>query len=589
MPKGLNVAKTGKSNKQGYFDRWLLSRKSEVEKSRAERAAYMKAKEKAQIKAELQSQDPNYIYIAENNSSSYDWKEVSKNIYDQMYSQRLEIFNGIESEEPPPAKEKQVNVFKVAADLLTIIKTVKFKHPELAKMLDEGIKDLLSEVSEDLRSTKRREKDAISLKEQQYEAVKRLEGKIKTITTETATFIGTVISIGDNDEVLMNCRGGDVLVKRPEMTPPLQIGEAVQVHAETQQILCRLKIDIPGAEASLIEDLGKEAVVEVGGRKYRLPKSESLKIEAGAVAIVDKSNSVVIGSSPAPKEFIVSEVPDITWDDIGGLESEKEEMREAIEMSVLNAELYKKFGKKALKGILLSGPPGCGKTLLAKAAANQISQGTSLGIDGAFLYVKGPELLSMWVGDTENKIRELFRRAKGFKKKTNNPGVIFIDEAESLLSSRGGNNSSMMSRTVVPAFLAEWDGLEESGALIILATNRPNDLDEAIVREGRIDRKIHIMRPTAAHCVAIFGVHLLKTQLKDSLPSLVKAGVTEVFAPHSRLKEKVSGALIANLVDRAAGAAIKRAIKEKEKKPGIVTADMVFAVQQSNHEYAHLN
>jgi proteasome-associated ATPase len=463
------------------------------------------------------------------------------------------------------------------------LKQTKLRLSKEGSLVTDNALSWLNELEKDSKDAEEfRKSDVPALKERLKQLGKRLDN-----IREQAQFIGTIISI-DGENVLMNCRGGDVIVMKPEGMD-IRVGDQVKVHAESQQIIGELDTFVPGLEASLVEDLGEEAVVDQMGRRMRLPKDKDLKIEPGSVAIIDKSSSVIIGSAPAPKEFVVSEVPDITWDDIGGLEEAKEEMREAIETSVINAPLYKKFGKKPLRGILLYGPPGCGKTLLAKAAANQLSGGEAKKVEGAFLYVKGPELLSMWVGDTENKIRELFRRAKAFKQITGNPGVIFIDEAESLLSMRGSANSSMMSRTVVPAFLAEWDGLEESGALVILATNRPNDLDEAILREGRIDRKIGIKRPTEDHAIRIFEVHLSKTVCQETPAEIAKKAAKLLFSTHIKLEQRISGALIANLIDRSISSAVKRAIVEKEEEPGIKLKDLAHAMEQSSTEYAHLN
>lgn len=416
--------------------------------------------------------------------------------------------------------------------------------------------------------------------EQQKEVLDRLD--------QGAKMIATVVSI-DDEQVLINLRGTEVIVKNPKELE-IYIGAQVTVHPETQQISGIVKVQQPGIEASLVEDLGKEAVVDLTGRRMRLPKDPKLHFEAGSIAIIDRTTSVVLGAAPAPKEYIVNDLPDIHWDDIGGLQTAKAEMREAIDTAIISGDIYKEFGKKPLKGILLYGPPGCGKTLIAKAAANQIAKHRKElpTCDGAFLYVKGPELLSMWVGDTENKIRELFRRASKYKKEVGVPGVIFLDEAESLLAGRGMAGSSGISRTVVPAFLAEWDGLEESGALLILATNRPNDLDDAVMREGRVDRKIEIVRPDLKHSAEILFVHLGKTICKDPVEELAVETAKSLFK-QARLVKKVSGAMLANLVDRAVSSAIRRAIESEGKDKGLLHADLDSAMEHMSVEYKNLN
>ncbi len=199
---------------------------------------------------------------------------------------------------------------------------------------------------------------------------------------------------------------------------------------------------------------------------------------------------------PSALREVLVQIPDIGWDDIGGLENAKQELQEAVEWPLKYPENFEKFGVKPPKGTLLFGSPGTGKTLLAKAVANES--------EANFIAVKGPELLSKWVGESEKGVREVFRKARQTA-----PTVVFFDEIDSIASTRGDSSGdSGVTQRVVNQLLTEIDGMEElQDVAIIAATNRPDIIDPGLMRPGRFDRHIKVENPNEEGRLAIFKVH----------------------------------------------------------------------------------
>jgi proteasome-associated ATPase len=256
--------------------------------------------------------------------------------------------------------------------------------------------------------------------------------------------------------------------------------------------------------------------------------------------------------------------------------------------------------------VLLHGPSGCGKSLLGKAVASAVAAPHGgKGAQSAFIYVKGPEIIERWVGSSEANVRALFDQARQHRRKHGYPAVIFIDEAEAVLGHRGGgmhlSSGGTMSQTVVPAFLAEMDGLEESSAFVLLATNLPTALDPAVVRDGRIDRKIHVGRPDRDTARDIFALHLRGRP--GPTKALAEAGADALYDPARvmfhlvmqsgaevpiALSDVASGAMIEGVVGRATQSAIRREL-ETGKAGKLSAEDLAEAVARTQDEVADLD
>ena len=266
---------------------------------------------------------------------------------------------------------------------------------------------------------------------------------------------------------------------------------------------------------------------------------------------------------PSAIREVFVEVPDVRWQDVGGLGAVKARLKEAVEWPLQYAHIFKRAGIKPPKGILLSGPPGCGKTLLAKAIANESRVN--------FLSVKGPALMSKYVGESERGVREIFKTARQAA-----PCIIFLDETEALLPSRGmGGADSHVSERVLSQFLAELDGIEElKGVLVLGATNRLDMMDPAVLRPGRFDEIVEIPLSDEADRQEIFAVHLRGKPLAKGISAESLAARTEGF----------SGAEIAAVCNKAALAAVRRAVEAEIARPG--TGEAKVLIQPADLEEA---
>src|SRR5918912_816549 len=270
-----------------------------------------------------------------------------------------------------------------------------------------------------------------------------------------------------------------------------------------------LKDLIEDDRALVVAHADEERVVQLSGplREERLRVGDALMLEPRSGFAFEKIPRAEV------EELVLEEVPDIDYDDIGGLAAQIEQIRDAVELPFLHPDLFREHGLKPPKGILLYGPPGCGKTLIAKAVANSLAK-KAADIRGAkesrsyFLNVKGPELLNKYVGETERHIRLIFARARE-KASDGTPVVVFFDEMDSLFRTRGTGISSDVETTIVPQLLAEIDGVEGLRNVIVIgASNREDMIDPAILRPGRLDVKIKIERPNEDNARQIFGRYL---------------------------------------------------------------------------------
>jgi len=351
----------------------------------------------------------------------------------------------------------------------------------------------------------------------------------------------------------------------------------------------------------------------------RLKRTE---LRAGDHVLLDTRSGYLLEKLPKSEaeELVIEEVPDVDYAKIGGLKAQIEEIRDAVELPFLYPDLFHDYKLLPPKGILLYGPPGCGKTLIAKAVANAIAQ--KVGEQGGevgdkhrrsyFLHVKGPELLNKYVGESERKIREIFQKAKE-KADKGVPVIIFFDEMDSLFRTRGAGISSDVESTIVPQFLAEIDGVERLRNVIVIgATNRQDLIDPAVLRPGRLDVKIRVDRPDRDEARDIFTKYLTPDlplardlfQGEDesadgAVARLIDTVVDDMYATTEEnrflevtyangereicyFKDFASGAMIQGIVARAKKYAIKRAIDTGAR--GIRLEDVKAAIRQEYEE-----
>jgi proteasome-associated ATPase len=348
------------------------------------------------------------------------------------------------------------------------------------------------------------------------------------------------------------------------------------------------------------------------------------KLRAGDSLLMDSRTGLLLERLPRPEveELVLEEVPDVTYADVGGLDSQIEDITDAVELPFLYRSLYQHYRLPAPKGVLLYGPPGCGKTLIAKAVANSLASKVA-EISGDrearsyFLNIKGPELLNKYVGETERQIRLVFQRARE-KSEEGWPVIVFFDEMDSLFRTRGSGISSDMESTVVPQLLAEIDGVETLRNVIVIgASNREDLIDPAILRPGRLDVKIKIERPDREAAGQIFARYLTgdlpldpeeETTLGGGDPdktvaAMIERTTEEMYRddPENRFlevtyqngdkevlyfKDFASGAMLENIVRRAKKLAIKREIAGEGR--GIRTSDLISSIRQEYKEHEDL-
>lgn len=290
-----------------------------------------------------------------------------------------------------------------------------------------------------------------------------------------------------------------------------------------------------------------------------IAKSHLFLLKKGDYVIV--VNGTIV--EKLPEELILHneevEFERIDWSHVGGMKSQIESIRRKVEYPIKHAKLYKEFKLTPSKGILLFGPTGCGKTLIAKVIASQLLKSVEHIDHDLFTYMKGGELLSKYVGEAEARIKSSFERARHFYKEKRIKPIIFIDEAEAILPPRGSRISSDVDTTIVPSFLSEMDGFEGYNPFVILASNYEDRIDNAILRPGRIDLKVYIGRPTPEDCHEIFSLYLKKTKVEGNISDLaIKA--TEYLCNLEKMQGELSGALIENIVSSAIENAIIRII-----------------------------
>jgi proteasome-associated ATPase len=455
------------------------------------------------------------------------------------------------------------------------------------------------------------------------QTIEKLDEVIKKVTSP-ANRIGTYLGSPNKETAQIVVGGSDYYCNvDPRINlSRLKKGTRVLVN-EAYVIVGDLGYDLSGPVTKITELLGADRLrvgMEHGMQAVVLQRCQDLMketLKVGDEIRVDPNYRVAIEvlSSSKSEEYYLETVPELPWEKVGGQEEALSAIKDAIELPLLHADLFAKFQHQTPKGFLLYGPPGCGKTLIGKATAynltRQLKEKTGEDMQQFFMHIKGPEILNMWVGESERMVREIFATAREKRKEGFLP-FVFIDEAESILGTRRAGRYSSVLSTLVPMFCTEMDGIESlNEVVIILASNRADLIDPAILRPGRIDRKIKVARPDREASREIYRIYLSEDLPYD--PELVKraGGVPQavtqlidkvVEAQFSRRDENrfldvilrsgkrdtlfrgdlVSGAIIASIIERTKELAIKRAISSMQEE-GISESDLLLSL---NTEYS---
>jgi len=390
----------------------------------------------------------------------------------------------------------------------------------------------------------------------------------------------------------------------------LNVVETAGYEIQGEVVILKEQLDAERAIVTQRADEDRVGIIADPLRQVKLKIGDHLLIDAKSGYLLEKLPKSEV------EDLSLEEVPDISYEDIGGLSTQLETIKDAVELPYLYAEYYKEHHLAPPKGVLLYGPPGCGKTMIAKAVANnlaaRISEKRGEKVKGFFLNIKGPELLNKYVGETERKIREIFIKARE-KAAEDVPVVVFFDEMDALFRTRCSGISSDVETTIVPQLLAEIDGVEHlKNVIVIGASNRQDLIDPAILRPGRLDVKIKIERPDAAAAVDIFNKYMTtelplnEAEVRESsgdaqaaVARMIAATIEEMYSLGEEnrflevtyangdkevlyFKDFSSGAMIESVVRRAKKLALKRYIQTSEK--GIKVEDLLNAVREEFKE-----
>ena len=524
-------------------------------------------------------------------------------------------------EEVPPTEQVEALQEEVA-----VLRQRLQDAPKRVRTLEERLLETKGQLA---KAVSQNEKLTYTLREAR-EHISALRDEVDKLTQPPSAY-GTLLGRNDDGTVDVFSGGRKMRVAlHPEIeSEELSRGQEVVLNESLNVVLSRVgdgtgevvtikELLAGGLRALIVGRADEERVVELATELIDQP------LKSGDTALMDSRSGLLVERLPRPEveDLVLEEVPDITYEQVGGLDEQIEQITDAVELPFVHHDLFAEYQLPAPKGILLYGPPGCGKTLIAKAVANSLaSKVAEMSSDrearSYFLNIKGPELLNKYVGETERQIRLVFQRARE-KSAEGWPVIVFFDEMESLFRTRGTGISSDMESTVVPQLLAEIDGVEAlKNVIVIGASNREDLIDPAILRPGRLDVKIKIQRPDADAACAIFSRYLtsdlpIAAEMVEGLgggdpdkaiQAMVEQAVAEMFLEEERnqflevtyqngdkeimyFKDFASGAMIENVVRRAKKLAIKRLLAGGS--PGIHLNDLLDSVHQEYREHEDL-
>ena len=484
--------------------------------------------------------------------------------------------------------------------------------------------DSLAEINKVVEGLQQKNADLATLLSDAKLQLLSLRDQVEQLGAPPSGF-GIFLDLYEDDaDVLINGKKMRVTISPEIDRSQLSSGREVVLN-ESLNIISIHGFEIAGEIVKLKNLLDNNSRAVVIGRAdeervVRIAESLSdVSIKTGDSLLLDSKSGFVYEKIPKSEveELVLEEVPDVNYEDIGGLGAQIEQIRDAVELPFLHKDLYAEHQLKAPKGILLYGPPGCGKTLIAKAVANSLAKKVTEKTgnkDGKsyFLNIKGPELLNKYVGETERHIRLVFQRARD-KASEGTPVIVFFDEMDSLFKTRGSGVSSDVENTIVPQLLSEIDGVEGlENVIVIGASNREDMIDPAILRPGRLDVKIKIQRPNAQGAAEILSKYLTsdlpineddlalhKGDRQATVKTMIDKAVEQMYTESDQnrfievtyvngdkeilyFKDFSSGAMLENIVSRAKKAAIKEFLSNKKK--GIRVEHLISACLEEFRE-----
>ncbi len=508
----------------------------------------------------------------------------------------------------------QAQIVVLEEELVQVRRTLA-ESPKRQRVLEERLLETKGQLA---HAVSQNEKLSYTLREAR-EHIAALREEVDKLTQPPAAY-GVVVGKNDDGTIDVLTSGRKMRVSlHPDVDHESLPRGAEVVLNESFNVVQARQPEVVGEVVTIKEmmDDGVRALVVGRADEERVCEladaMRGVHLRSGDTMRLDPRSNMLLEKLPRPEveDLLLEEVPDISYEDIGGLDTQIEEIADAVELPFLYSDLFAEHQLPAPKGILLYGPPGCGKTLIAKAVANSLAKKVAEKTGGEkgrsyFINIKGPELLNKYVGETERQIRLVFQRARE-KSEEGWPVIVFFDEMDSMFRTRGSGISSDMESTIVPQLLAEIDGVEGLRNVIVIgATNREDLIDPAILRPGRLDVKIKIERPTAAAAQQIFARYLtdeIPIAAGASVPDMIATTVQEMYRADEAnqflevtyqngdkeilyYKDFSSGAMIENIVRRAKKLAIKRVIAGGAR--GVCLQDMLDSIKQEYKEHEDL-